>query len=208
MLGSNVEFGADFTGKLPVVFRDDERYRFILGKVKSSGADIVAFQEIWAEKYMERLMSDLQSVYPFRHRGSSGALTKGGSGLVMVSKVPFGEGDFFKFPDPHDDEDSWATKGVLRATLQSARGGVSIGISHCWTDAGGDGCTNIRDIIAHTTRDGRPAIMMGDFNIHRSGRKYSTLDAMMKQTGAADCCLDTLVRNSSSSVPSAPPMIR
>lgn len=190
MEGSNIVVGATYARKLPVLFRDEERYHFIVEKIRQSGADIVALQEVWSEKNMERIMTDLRAVYPYCQRGSSGPLYKAGSGIVMASKFPFTAGDFYAFPGATDLEEAMATKGVLRATIELPDGGgrLSVGLSHCWTDAGGPDCDNIRDLIQHTVKGEDRAILMGDFNIHRRGNptKFGRLTALMTGCGATD----------------------
>lgn len=188
MEGSNIVVGAAWDKAQPVLFRDEERYQYILNRIKESKADIVAFQEVWSEHYMERLMGDLKPVYMHNQRGNSGSITKAGCGLVLASKYPFSEGSFYQFPGGEGSE-GWATKGVVRTTIQlTPTVKLAVGISHCWTDAGGADCTNIRDIINHTGQENFPGIMMGDFNIHRRGdtTKFGKMDQMMKDRRAVD----------------------
>ncbi|GAA0760342.1 endonuclease/exonuclease/phosphatase family protein [Ideonella azotifigens] len=195
MEGSAIVTGAKLTGKLPVTFRDDERHAFIVEKVKQSGADVVALQEVWSANRMDNIRDDLKSVYPHSIRGTSGALNRAGSGIVLVSKFPLEDWQFNQFPETseEDSEDAWATKGVLSATMK-LDGGVKlrIGMTHAWTNAGNKDarCTNIENLIGWTLggRGDMPAALLGDFNVHRIGdpAKFATLESLMAAQGATD----------------------
>jgi endonuclease/exonuclease/phosphatase family metal-dependent hydrolase len=200
MEDSNIVVGAWYKNKKPVVFQDEARHPFIVQKIKDSGADIVALQEVWAAKRMERFQRELSDKYPYCALGSGGAtplkylpelLNTGipprasGSGLVVLSKLPLSDVLFELFDDPDDDEERAASKGTLTVTVQGPTP-FRLGVTHAWTNAGGDDCRNISDLIGRTTRIPLAAVMAGDLNIHRSSSKYGKLDKMMKDAGAQD----------------------
>jgi endonuclease/exonuclease/phosphatase family metal-dependent hydrolase len=185
---SAVATGAAIFGKKPVIFQDEARYNYMIGRIRTSGADIVAIQEVWSADNMERILRDLRGDYPFGHRGSNGSLATAGSGIVMVSKYPLSETSFYEFRGADDWEDKFATKGVIAATVNVSGANIRVATSHCWTDAGGPECHNIRDIVNHTRQGDRPMILMGDFNIHRKGdtSKFSRMETLMNEVGAQD----------------------
>jgi endonuclease/exonuclease/phosphatase family metal-dependent hydrolase len=186
---SAVATGAALTNKKPVIFHDEARYGYMLGKIRASGADIVALQEVWSADNMDRIMRDLRGDYPFSHRGSNGGALSAGSGIVMLSKYALSEGSFYEFRGASDWEDKLATKGVIAATVNvGANANIRVGTSHCWTDAGGAECRNISDAINQTRQGARPMILMGDFNIHRrqNPTKFGHMESLMSAVGAAD----------------------
>lgn len=204
MEDSNIVVGAWFENKKPVVFYDEERQRYIVEKIKASGADIVALQEVWAEKRMNRMRDDLKDIYPHSYLGSTGsdpisiaigmALTKvpvgaAGSGILLLSKYPLKDKSFNGFGYTKDDEDLAASKGVLCATVEVPElGSFRVGMTHAWTDAGGDECSNIKSLVSHTGSGVGAAAMMGDFNIHRhhDAKKYTTMNTILNNAGAKD----------------------
>jgi len=187
--GSNIEVGAWWADKKPVVFHDEPRHAQIVSKVLASGADVVALQEVWSADRMNRFRDDLHSVYPHYIRGTNGPVTKAGSGIILVSKHPITDWNFVEFKDPHDSEDKHACKGLLCATIELGEVKLRVGMTHAWTDAGGTECTNIRDLIHQTMSDSNlPGVLMGDFNIHRMGEpaKFKKLTELMAAVGASD----------------------
>jgi len=202
MANSNIVVGAWVQNKKPVVFQDEERHAYIVNKIRESGADIVALQEVWAKERMKRIQQELEHMY----HGIAGAdgdymfnylpefLVSGiparaaGSGLVLLSKIPLHDVRWEIFENPHDSDELAASKGVLMATV-GIGSGLRVGITHAWTDAGHD-CSNISDLARWTITEGPPrsAVMMGDFNIHRRGNptKFAKLNEIMNEKGAQD----------------------
>ena len=201
MENSNLVVGAWVENKKPVVFQDEDRHAYIVNKIRESGADIVALQEIWAKERMKRIQQELENPY----HGIGGAdgdymfnyipefIVSGiparaaGSGLVLLSKFPLYDVRWEIFENPHDSEERAASKGVLMATV-GIGSGLRVGITHAWTDAGHD-CSNISDLVTWTTeRHPGSAVMMGDFNIHRQGdpAKFGKLNEIMNKNGAQD----------------------
>jgi endonuclease/exonuclease/phosphatase family metal-dependent hydrolase len=203
MADSNLVVGAWYANKKPVVFQDDQRHAYIVGKIKESKADIVALQEVWAKARMRRLQQELDSDYKYWALGADGEfifnylpelLISGiperaaGSGLVLLSKYPIANPRFELYQRPHDDEEKSASKGVLTAVVIIQGYPLRIGMTHMWTDAGHD-CSNVSDLVRLTDTGHFPsALMLGDFNIHRIGNeaKYNKLNQIMEGAGAQD----------------------
>jgi endonuclease/exonuclease/phosphatase family metal-dependent hydrolase len=124
------------------LFRDRIRRYHIACKVEESGADIVALQEVWAWSNQNWFVNRLKDTYPFGLINYSACVSSYGgtlgNGLVLLSKFPLSDGDFKRFPTytyeslPAND-DSWANKGVLTATVETGLQPVRVGISHALT---------------------------------------------------------------------------
>ncbi len=190
MEGSIIEDGARLAGKLPVVFHDAPRYKEIVGRIARCGADVVALQEVWSADYMKQTMLDLKHEYPHSVRGSSGVIYKAGSGIVLLSKWPITDWDFNQFAAApiEEEEDSWATKGVLSATVVVNGTSFRVGMTHAWTNAGDARCDNIPFLLKWTRNgfSGLPAVIIGDLNIHRKRPEFSRLEELMRNEEAYD----------------------
>jgi len=127
-------------------YQDEIRKGEIIDRVKASGADIVALQEVWVQAnndsedhWQDDFISVLSHEYPYAWyaNGCPDSPVMIGSGLVLLSKWPLQEPSFKKFPvyDPDVGSDSWATKGVIAATMLVGPSElpVRIGISHSLT---------------------------------------------------------------------------
>ena len=202
MENSNIVVGAWVQNKKPVVFRDEDRHIYIVNKIRETGADIVALQEVWAKERMKRIQQDVGRPYEWCIAGADGdymfnylpefiisgiPARAAGSGLVLLSKHPLHNVRWEIFQNPHDSDERAASKGVLMATV-GIGSGIRLGITHAWTDAG-DECSNISDLAKWTTEQhAGSAVMMGDFNIHRRGDpdKFEKLNTIMNDAGAQD----------------------
>jgi endonuclease/exonuclease/phosphatase family metal-dependent hydrolase len=195
MINSNFEEAASIASEKPVVFWDEARYRYIIQKIKESGADIVALQEVWAVDARESgrpSMKDIkEKLKPEYHseNGDEGPPLAASSGLVLASKSKLTDRKTQVFKGASGWE-KLAWKGVLCANVHLNDGPkLRVGITHAWTDVGGSECTNIKDLIGETIEDESvPTILMGDFNIHRRSDpdKYQKLTSLMAGRGATD----------------------
>lgn len=185
----------------PLVFDDDNRARLIADKIKSSGADIVALQEVWSGRRQQWFCTELASVYPYSCYPTHPRLAmRTTSGLVLLSKYKLTDPSFSGFSHkgrPFFHEENWASKGVLTATFEAYPGGPTfqIGISHACTDAGGSSQPNIRQLASQTTANHTgPAIMMGDLNVsddRNEGKgEYATMRGIFATVGAIDAYLE------------------
>ena len=130
-----------------IYHEDDARRYRIADKVEESGADIVALQEVWAWSNQKWFVNRLKDTYPFAFIKYSGrdsylfGIDTLGNGLVLLSKFPLSDTGFKRFPVYTDNpnpgnDDCWANKGVLTATVDIGFQQVRVGISHALT--GGD----------------------------------------------------------------------
>jgi endonuclease/exonuclease/phosphatase family metal-dependent hydrolase len=188
----------------PVVFDEIGRTKGIADQIRKCDADIVALQEVWTGDRQDWFCNELKDIYAYRYRAplteNALDLGKGGfkntCGLVLLSKYRLTDLKFSPFPTrklDFNDEDSWARKGVITATVELWPGGPTfrIGISHASTDVGGAKQPDMKQISDVTaTANGRvldsPAIMMGDFNVNWTTSGYSIMKGIFERLGAVD----------------------
>jgi len=178
----------------PLVFDDDNRARLIAARIRASGADIVGLQEVWAPAMQEWFRRALGDLYPYSWHPPIPELNLiNTSGLVILSKYQLTRLEFSPFPRGDrgiSDEDKFARKGVITATVEPWPGGpgVRLGISHATCDMGGEQQPDIQQIASRTAEGHEgPTIMMGDFNVHRD--KYPTMQGIFEKIGAIDAYL-------------------
>ena len=195
------------------IFDDEKRAEKMLYKIVESRADIVALQEVWADGNQVWFCRQLKSVYPYcfvsgqkedwKDRKKTGYLNT--CGLVLLSKYKFiGEPKFFEFDRSkfsetflgvHTEEEYYARKGVITATVELRPGGPTIRLGISQTATGHD-MENVdaEVIMARTTRDetggsfiDSPAIMMGDFNVHAHWKgQFDMLKTTLSKYDAVD----------------------
>jgi len=168
------------------IFDDEKRQTQIEKNIRKCGAEIVALQEVWADHRQERLWKNLKDVYPYHFVAPQSENIKdffktgflNTCGLVLLSKYKFiGEPKFFEFDRSKfkfGEAEYSARKGVITATVELRPGGptIRLGISQTATGHGMEMVDSEK--IAEETARGetggsvidRPAIMMGDFNVH------------------------------------------
>jgi len=134
----------------PVMFKPEKTYyedtmrrHRILERIRTSGADVVALQELWDYDMQSYFIKELHGTYPHAARVNSicaapGKLLTIGNGLLLLSKWPLSDIKFKRFPTYTttlipDDHDCWANKGVLTATALVGDKKLRLGISHALT---------------------------------------------------------------------------
>ena len=204
MEDSNIVVGAWIKNQKPVCFHDSRRHDFIIAKIRESGAHIVALQEVWAESRRERIRDQLRDIYPHSALGATGkslipiiaALIDeelprhaAGSGVLLLSKFKLSDQKVKIFEGSDDAEEISASKCALSARVTVVGGRtLGLGMTHAWTDAGGDDCLNIRVLVGQVPREVDGTLLMGDFNIHRrlDAEKFKTLNSIMGKIDARD----------------------
>jgi predicted secreted protein/endonuclease/exonuclease/phosphatase family metal-dependent hydrolase len=131
----------------PADYHDDTTRRHrIADKVKASGADIVALDEVWAYSNQQWFANELKATYPYSAFFDSacptllGGLPDLGNGLVLLSKwelldVHFERFPVFEFELEPGNSDCWANKGVLTATVDIGGRPLRVGITHAPLDS-------------------------------------------------------------------------
>ncbi|MFC2172798.1 RICIN domain-containing protein [Acidobacteriota bacterium] len=192
--GSSAESGRwltmAFTGKelKRIVFDDDPRAKHIVNRIKESGADIVALQEVWEYDRQRWFRNMLKGVYPYTYLVSEKQgrwqdlmskdfykeAIKTSSGQFLVSKYRLSDLSFSPFPRERGSEhDSYATKGIISATVVLPNGQTfRLGATHACTNVGGKDMADIKDLVNTTVGNRKsPAIMMGDLNVPKLSKR-------------------------------------
>jgi virginiamycin B lyase len=182
--GSTATTAAAFKG-ITITYEDDLRAEKIAERIRNSGADIVALQEVWKYTRQEWFVEQVRDWYPWGWYPPDSSLDPlATSGLVLLSKRPLHYCGFAKFSNLNDD-DAWAKKGVLAARIYlGGKLAFAIGTSHAGTDMGGESQPNITELWKNTILADDPALMIGDLNVHKS--KYEIMDRIMRNQGAYD----------------------
>jgi len=183
----------------PLVFNDDARADLIVARVTASGADIVGLQEVWSYRRQQWFAREFAPAYPYCYYPPHPRLDpRTTSGLLLLSKYRLTDVGFTAFPRRTNiaDEEFWARKGVITATVEPWAGGPTfrVGITHACTDVGGEEQPNIHQLVSGTIAGhGGPAIMMGDLNVPHPSRQgeieYSTMRGIFAKAGAIDAYL-------------------
>jgi len=183
----------------PLVFDDDKRANLIAAKVRASGADIVGLQEVWSYRRQRWFARELAQVYPYCYYPAHPRLDpRTTSGLLLLSKYKLTDVTFSPFPRRTNiaDNEFWARKGVITATVEPWAGGPAfrVAITHACTDVGGREQPNLQLIALKATANHTgPAVMMGDFNIHHLRQvdecEYAVMQGIFARVGAKDAYL-------------------
>lgn len=144
-------------------------------------------EEVWAYARKKWFAKELEGIYPFHYYPCENWFDlRSTCGLVLLSKWRLEKTKFTRFRNLHGD-DAWSKKGVITATVEdcpTSSCALRVGISHAGTDTGGPGQPNIRQIVQEIKANEIPAIMMGDFNVHKSN--YQTMNNIFNSIGAVD----------------------
>ena len=133
------DFGCLVAG-CDITYDDGNRRDLIAEWVEQLGADLVAFQEVWNPANQEWFIDRLKDTYPYSSFVKGTCSLMNGSGLVLLSKLPFADGSlsFTRFPsfDVELSGDYMAGKGVITATILvgTPPRPIRIGISHALTN--------------------------------------------------------------------------
>ncbi len=148
-----------------VLFEDDIRRGRLIELLRTSEADVVGLQEIWARDAQRKVKSELADRFPYIHTTNFAHSSKAGvlgntAGLMVLSKYPLDDVGFWRFRRLNG-EDGWSSKGVLAGTLRirEAEGGgetgggyfVRLGVTHTGTDTGhATDMPHVKEMMAST----------------------------------------------------------
>jgi endonuclease/exonuclease/phosphatase family metal-dependent hydrolase len=187
------------------VFEDEARRDIIIRNSINALPDIICFQEVWAQSWMQHFRAAIHHLYPYSMVGDVSQIEiffqiiiEATSGLVLFSKYPLSDRFFERFPDM-EGLDDWSEKGALCAIADIPNvGRLRLGTGHT------TGETRDIQFLVNNTLMGSwyqdlPALMMGDFNIGwRKGEgntKYNEMKTIFSFPGtglkpATDSWLD------------------
>jgi endonuclease/exonuclease/phosphatase family metal-dependent hydrolase len=121
-------FGRTLVEPAPYV---DERFPYLAPALLSSGADIIALQEVYDRKHQSRLVNDLAAAYPYHVVSPIHPWRPLGAALMLFSKFPITETQFIMFNDVPPDERLFVDKGMILATVRAGSfGPIRISNSH------------------------------------------------------------------------------
>jgi endonuclease/exonuclease/phosphatase family metal-dependent hydrolase len=121
-------FGRTLVEPAPYV---DERFPYLAPALLSSGADIIALQEVYDRKHQARLADDLKAAYPHHAVSPIRPWRPLGAALMLLSKFPIAETQFIMFKDVPPDERLFVDKGMIVATVDAGSfGPIVISNSH------------------------------------------------------------------------------
>jgi endonuclease/exonuclease/phosphatase family metal-dependent hydrolase len=103
--------------------------------IRSLNADVVAIQEVYEQKHVDRLLEELGDLYPHHARVDSGGCMKFHNGLMVISKWPIVSFELEPLRKVSWLESILATKSNLNVTVDTPMGRVMFVNMH--TTAGG-----------------------------------------------------------------------
>ncbi|MDH3211734.1 MAG: endonuclease/exonuclease/phosphatase family protein [Myxococcales bacterium] len=175
----------------PFSERPSKRLKAIGARLAGLDLDVMAFQEVWTPD-ARRVLSAAG------HRaGLVNAWHKrsvfGGSGLLVLSRLPIAEKQFHRFtlrglPERVDQADYYGGKGFVRIRLQTDQGPLTIIDTHLQARYAQDDPFGYRAhragqivelaMAAHRMRD--PIIAVGDFNMSEEQPEYAVLTGLTR----------------------------
>ena len=122
-------FGCTLVEPAPYV---NERFLCLAPALLSSGADIIALQEVYDRDQQAQLVKDLASAYPHHAVSPTRPFRPLGAALMLFSKFPLMDIEYILFKKFPLDERIFVDKGMIVATIEAgAFGPVRIANTHC-----------------------------------------------------------------------------
>ncbi len=174
----------------------DRRMRAIGARLPDLGLDAITFQEVWTAGARRRLLAAGRKAGLVHAWHTDAAL--GGSGLLVLSRLPFHDGGFARFalggyPDRIDHADFYGGKGFVRLALQTRAGPLTLIDTHLHAPYASDVAHQYRQLrtgqaveLAVASREiGQPIVAVGDFNFEESQPEYRVLTGLSGLRDAA-----------------------
>jgi endonuclease/exonuclease/phosphatase family metal-dependent hydrolase len=176
----------------------EERMAAIGGRLAQLALDAIAFQEVWTAEARELLLA------AGRAAGLPHAWHKeawlGGSGLVVLSRLPIASARFERFalrgfPERVDHGDYYGGKGFAEIVLETGAGPLVLVDTHLHARYPSDMPHEYRahrvgevvQLAARALDIAEPIVAVGDFNTVESEREYGVLTGL---TGMRDAALE------------------
>ncbi len=179
----------------PLARHKQERLEAIGAALPNLDLDVVAFQEVWTHASRATLLAATRrSGHTHAWHNPQGM---GGSGLLVVSRLPFREARFEAFTargfaDRLQHMDYYGGKGFVRLTIETRDGPVVLLDTHLHANYARPGesdeyigirAAQVIQISLALAKLTDPVIAVGDFNIEESERAYRVLRGL---TGLTD----------------------
>ncbi|KYK37062.1 MAG: endonuclease/exonuclease/phosphatase family protein [Theionarchaea archaeon] len=156
-------------------YEDKERINGIIDHLRTSGADVVGLNEVWADSTKETFIQNLRIQFPYSYYNPNKEIFKLGSGLLFLSKYPIINPSFVKFQELIG-WDSMSQKGMITGNIIVPSGGTYVPyffvITH--TQAGGsndeinvrhDNIDQMWKVIRGLPFGNNPLVVFGDLNV-------------------------------------------
>jgi len=122
-------FGLTLVEPAPYV---NERFLSLAPALLSTGADIIALQEVYDRDQQAQLVKDLAGVYPHCAVSPTRPFRPLGAALMLFSKFPLMDVEYILFKRLSLDERIFVDKGMIVATIEAgAFGALRIANTHC-----------------------------------------------------------------------------
>ena len=185
---------------MPEPFAKDviPRMEAIGERLNQLSADIIAFQEIWTSAARDCLVrAGIRAGFIHRWHTSD---TLGGSGLLVLSRLPILESQFEPFalrgsPEQLDNGEYLSGKGFVRLRIQGPTGTFSLLNTHLharYNSRASHQFTPVRigqivQLAAHASDCEEPLLMVGDLNAKEDAPEIAVLSGL---TGMRDSAAD------------------
>jgi endonuclease/exonuclease/phosphatase family metal-dependent hydrolase len=114
----------------------EERFAALPAALRSSGADIIALQEVYDAEHQSALVAAMAPDYPYSAVWSKRRFGRMCSGLMLFSKYPIASFEPHHFRDLPWDESFFVHKGILIAEIEAKAFG-RICVANCHHTSGG-----------------------------------------------------------------------
>ncbi|MFT5443604.1 MAG: endonuclease/exonuclease/phosphatase family metal-dependent hydrolase [Myxococcota bacterium] len=185
---------------LPEPFAPDvlSRMTAIGERLATLPADVVAFQEVWTGAARDILLDHGTRAGFTHHWYLDDAI--GGSGLLVLSRLPILESDFEHFalsgyPEQLDNGEFLSGKGFARLRLQGADGPFTLINTHLHAryrkrathQFAPHRIGQIIQLASHVRNADEPLVLVGDLNFGEGSPEYQVLTGI---TGMRDCAAE------------------
>jgi endonuclease/exonuclease/phosphatase family metal-dependent hydrolase len=109
-------FGRTLVEPAPFV---NERFARLAPALLSSGADIIALQEVYDRSHQTQLINDLFGIYPYHAVSPTRRWRHFGAALMIFSKYPMVDVQYLLFDHVPFDERLFVDKGIIIATINT-----------------------------------------------------------------------------------------
>ncbi len=155
-----------------------ERVAGIGHYLNNSNADVLVLQEVFHHRARRRLMHQLEEDYPYHTRIGKTSFFGVSSGVMIFSKVPIQKEKHVYFKRAIK-ADRLATKGGVLAEINFGGKNIDIVGTHLQAGGGEEGIEirkeQIRRLKSLSETNEKPALFVGDFNIHNTTEAYTEL---------------------------------
>jgi len=186
-----------------VEFEDERRLSGIIEKIKLLHPDLVGLTEVWGRKSRQRVIEELEPLYPHSYSDELRGGLKVGSGLLLLSRHPLSNPSFTGYKTLRGS-DGWSNKGFITATIHVGGQNVLVALTH--TQASADDAatkarwtnlTALQGLLQRAELAHLPMIVLGDLNVSgeclegKPTREYQDMSGLMAEVRLQDAFRQT-----------------